>query len=112
MQPGFGVTVAGLPYGNGGSSNGALPAINNAISPDLPVSRMRAPSLTTMPRMPLVEKITPKRVYAGKALNVTAARARVRVVGGVRRVWQGGLGYSRALRGRFFQDIGTPLISK
>lgn len=112
MQGGYGTQIVGLPYGNGGSSNGSLPMINNLVSPDIPVSRMAAPSLTSAPRLPLIERVTPRSLPAGKTLNHTAARARVRATTTMRRAGGWAAGHARALRTRFFQDIGTPLISK
>lgn len=115
MQGSFGVPVV-MSYGNSQSgSGGSLPLIDNVVAINVPRSTIRPPSLTTAPRMPLVEKITPRRVNSSKLAKTTIARAHVRAGTAVRRGWQIGIGYGRAakMRGqRFFQDIGTPLISK
>lgn len=65
--PGFGIPVIAN-YGNGGSTNGALPAIDHTIYVGGPLN-FNAPSLTGGNRLPLIERLTPRNVNATRAIE-------------------------------------------
>lgn len=109
MTPQYGTPVV-VGYGNGASTNGTLPAITNTLAQGT-TGRMSPPSLTNAPRMPFVERATPRSVTATRVIPERIAQARTRVTTAAKRATGRAAGYVRAARMRYFQDIGTPLRS-
>lgn len=110
MQGNYGTPVI-VGYGNGSSTNASMPSINNIVASAVPASRMQPPSLTSISRMPVIERITPRSVTASKLVPDSIAKARKTVTTAARRATGRATGYARALRMRFYQDIGTALRS-
>lgn len=100
-------------------STGALVSHGNATTPfvgapfaiehriGIGAPTIGAPSLTTVPRMPFIEKITPRTVNAGKTINVAQARGLAIATRAMQRGVDTVTGYGNT----FFQRIGTPLRS-
>lgn len=105
MQPGFGTHVIGTGYGNGGSTNAGLPMIDSRVFVNGPT--MRAPGLTSPPRMPLIEKVTPRRINATATSAVMAARARVKMYEMMYDVTRVPIGYARTAGMRVTQMVSS-----
>lgn len=107
-----------------GTGNSAAPrwgapfAITETVGRNGPT--MGAPNLTgNAPRLPILEKITPPNIHATKGISNAQSRVRTRVITASNRVVRRTRGYINGLlmrrrgpRPRFFQDIGTPLVSR
>jgi hypothetical protein len=94
-SPGFGIPAI-VNYGNGGSSGGEPPAIDHRIYIGGPVN-FGAPSLANVRKIPIIEKITPRRVNATDTISRIRSRAIVTVGTGTRRIADRTMATSRAL---------------
>ena len=65
--PQFGIPVV-IGYGNGASTISSPPMIDHTVYANGPTN-FHAPSLTTQPKMPIIEKITPANVNATQVLQ-------------------------------------------
>jgi len=72
---GFGIPTI-INYGNGGSTLGMPPAIDHRIYVGGPLN-FRPPSLTIPPRLPIIEKLTPRSVNANATIAGFRSRASV-----------------------------------
>ena len=93
--PGFGIPAI-VNYGNGGSTNGEPPAIDHRIYIGGPIN-FKAPSLTSVRKMLIIERVTPKRVNATDTLSRVRSRATIIVGTGTKRVTDRTMATGRAL---------------
>lgn len=114
MNVGSTPTLIGASHSVAAPHWGAPFAISETIGRNGPT--MGAPNLTgNAPRLPLIEKITPKSVTVPKVLN-TRAVAQTRVITVANRAVRKTRGYVNGVlmrqrgRRRFWQEIGDPII--
>lgn len=117
-SPQYGVPVI-LHYGNADSgTQGAPPAIEHRIYAGIQSpfgGHLAAPNLTgRAPRMPLIERITPRNVNAQKLLETRRAQMRVMIMHRRRQAVDVVRGYTRSIRARrpqhFTGGIDVPLV--
>ncbi len=102
--PGNAPTI--VSYGNATKPFVGAPfAIEHRIGIGSPT--LSAPSLTTAPRMPLIEKITPRSIHASAVAGTTSARGLAIAA----RATKQGINTVTGYGNMFFQRIGTPLLS-
>ena len=96
MNPGYGTPVL-LQYGNGASSNGSLPAISNQLTGGLRASHISPPTITP-PKLPMIERLTPRRINATGMIALSKARVQTNVTIASQRAVNAAKGYVNAIR--------------
>lgn len=93
--PGYG-TPNIVSYGNGGSTNGAPPAVDHRIYIGGPMN-FRPPSLTIPPRLAIIERVTPRTMNATATIARVRSRATVTLGTGAKRIADRTMATARAL---------------
>ena len=79
---GFGTTVI-ADYGNGASTNNALPAIDSIVRAGSPLN-FSGPSLNGPHRLAIIERLTPRNINATQSITNVRSRALVAITFGTK----------------------------